>query len=166
MCKFCIFDCVCGTNRSFNIRFTGNPIDASEDISKTMASPSSWTKMLWQGYILSGMQRVRVSGRMGRVVQVWTNRETVIVNSKPFPHHIPPHTFSHLSPSMVRFSSPTLVSGTAWVPPSPREVASRSLPCMWRMKACGGRSVCLRKGRGLHVVHEGVRQVGGWRENA
>ena len=47
---------------------------------------------------------------------------------------------TRLSPSINRFSSPTLVRGTERVPPRPREVRSRSLPCMWRMNECGGRS--------------------------
>lgn len=36
----------------------------------------------------------------------------------------------HQSSTMVTFSSPILVTGTASVPPRPRDVRSRSRPCM------------------------------------
>jgi hypothetical protein len=51
---------------------------------------------------------------------------------------VPP---THLSPSIVRFSSPQEVTGMAAVPPSPRVVPSMSRPLQCFMKWWGGMSV-------------------------
>ena len=53
------------------------------------------------------------------------------------PHQSRWHITAHLSSVMSRFSSPTLVRGTVRVPPSPREVESRSRPGCGRKCARG-----------------------------